>query len=160
MQLIVYPPGPVRCCLLKQDQVCGNRVCGNQVVPEVDDKYIAYQSKGKAQHSYIRASSYRDVWVSSKAGTVTSYYICLANTRWDPGEKQPRKCRRLTESKRWDKRKDDTQEEWVSKQRWYCQCRARYHGKWGQVAIIEEPDGRVHMSGQSVPHGTWRTSVP
>ena len=110
---------------------------------EVDDKYIAYESKGKAQHSYIRASSYRDVWVSSKAGTVTSYYICLAKTRWDPGADQPRKCRRLTESKRWDKRKDDTQEEWVSKQRWYCQCRARYHGKWGQVAIIEEPDGRV-----------------
>ena len=110
---------------------------------EVDDKYIAYRSKGKAQHSYIRASSYHDEWVSSEAGTVTSYFICLAKTRWELDATQPSKCRRLTESKKWAKRKDDTQEKWVSKQRWYCQCRARYHANWGQVVIIEEPDGRI-----------------
>ena len=40
---------------------------------EVDD-YIAYKSKGEAQHSYIRASSYQDLWVSSRAGKLTSYY--------------------------------------------------------------------------------------
>ena len=36
---------------------------------EGDDKYIAFASKGKAQHSYIPASSYQDEWVSSKDRT-------------------------------------------------------------------------------------------
>ena len=108
MQLIVNPPGPVRCCLLKQDQVCGNRVCGNQVVPEVDDKYIAFASKGKAQHSYIRASSYQDEWVNSVAGRLISFFICLANTRWYQRAQCATKCRRIIPSKRWRKKKDDT----------------------------------------------------
>ena len=151
MQLIVNPPGPVRCCLLKQDQVCGNRVCGNQVVPEVDDKYIAFASKGKAQHSYIRASSYHDKWVSSKAGSITSYYICLAKTRWEPGAWVQSKCRRLIPSKQWDKRKDDTQEAWVPHQRWYCKCKSKYHPGWGQVAIIEQSDGEVAYVKATVP---------
>ena len=109
----------------------------------MDDKYIAYASKGKAQHSYIRASSYQDEWVSSKAGTMKSYYICLGKTRWELGAHEPSKCRRLTASKLWGKRKDDTQEEWVSHQRWYCRCFTRYHAGWGQVVIIEESDGTV-----------------
>ena len=109
----------------------------------MEDKYIAYASKGKAQHSYIRASSYQDEWVSSKAGTITSYYICLGNTRWEKGALVPSKCRRIIASKQWDKKKDDTQEEWVPQQRWYCMCKSRYHAGWGQVVIIEEPDGTV-----------------
>ena len=72
------------------------------------------------------------------AGTITSYYICLARTRWELDATEPSKCRRLLTSKQ-----DDTQEEWVSKQRWYCKWRARYHASWGQVVIIDEPDGRV-----------------
>ena len=36
---------------------------------QVDDKYIAFASKDKAQHSYIPASSYQDEWVSSKDRT-------------------------------------------------------------------------------------------
>ena len=38
------------------------RECGNQVVPEVDDKCIAFASKGEAQQSYMP-------WVSSKDRT-------------------------------------------------------------------------------------------
>ena len=72
------------------------------VVPEVDDKYIAYASKGKAQHSYIPASSYQDEWV------ITLYFICLGKTRWERGAHEPSKCRRLMTSKQWDKRKHDT----------------------------------------------------
>ena len=108
----------------------------------MDDKYIAYASKGKAQHSY-RASSSQDEWVSSKAGTITSYFICLGKTRWEPDACEPSKCRRLMTSKQWDKRKDDTQEEQVPRQRWYCKCKSRYHAGWGQVVIIEQSDGKV-----------------
>ena len=36
---------------------------------EVDDKYIAFASKGKAQDSYIPASSYQEEWVSSEDST-------------------------------------------------------------------------------------------
>ena len=43
--------------------------CGNQVVPEVDDKCIAFASKGEAQQSYMPAFSYQDEWVSSKDRT-------------------------------------------------------------------------------------------
>ena len=39
------------------------------VVPEVDDKYIAFASKDKAQDSYIPASSYQEEWVSSEDST-------------------------------------------------------------------------------------------
>ena len=55
----------------------------------------------------------------------------------------PSKCRRIIASKQWDKKKDDTQEEWVPQQRWYCRSSARYHAGWGQVVIIEESDGTV-----------------
>ena len=107
------------------------------VVPKVDDKYIAYASKGKAQHSYIPASSYQDKWV------ITSYFICLGKTRWEQGAHEPSKCGRLMTSKQWDKRKHDTQEAWVPRQRWYCTCGAKYQAGWGQVMIIEESDGTV-----------------
>ena len=125
-----------------QDQwVCGNRVCGNQVVPEVDDKYIA--------------SSSQDEWVSSKAGTITSYFICLGKTRWEQGAHEPSKCRRLMTSKQWDKRKHDTQEAWVPQQKWYCKCSSRYKAGWGQVVIIEEPDGTVSYVRAECP--SWDT---
>ena len=75
---------------------------------EQDDKYIAYKSKGKAQHSYIRASSYQDEWVNSAAGRLISFFICLANTRWDQRAQCATKCRRIIPSKRWRKKKDDT----------------------------------------------------
>ena len=75
---------------------------------EQDDKYIAYKSKGKAQHSYIRASSYQDEWVNSVAGRLISFFICLANTRWDQRAQCATKCRRIIPSKRWRKKKDDT----------------------------------------------------
>ena len=75
---------------------------------EQDDKYIAYKSKGKAQHSYIRASSYQDEWVNSVAGRLISFFICLANTRWDQRAQCATKCRRIIPSKRWQKKKDDT----------------------------------------------------
>ena len=72
------------------------------------------------------------------AGTITSYYICLARTRWELDATEPSKCRGLLTSKQ-----DDTQEEWVSKYVWHCKCGARYHASWGQVVRIEEPDGTV-----------------
>ena len=103
---------------------------------EVDDEgYIAYESKGKAQHSYIGTSSYQDKLVSSTAGTITSFYICLALTRWEPGADIPSKCRRINPGNQWSKRKVP--------QQWYCTCGARYHAGWGQVMIIEESDGTV-----------------
>ena len=74
---------------------------------EQDDKYIAYKSKGKAQHSYIRASSYQDEWVNSVAGRLISFFICLANTRWDQRAQCATKCRRIIPSKRWRKKKED-----------------------------------------------------
>ena len=103
----------------------------------MDDKYIAFASKGKAQHSYIPASSYQDEWV------ITLYFICLGKTRWEQGAHEPSKCGRLMTSKQWDKRKHDTQEAWVPRQRWYCTCGAKYQAGWGQVMIIEESDGTV-----------------
>ena len=118
---------------------------------EVDDKYIAYDSKGKAQHSYIRASSYQDEWVSSKAGTITSYYICLGNTRWEPGAQKASPCRRLLSSKQWSKKLDDTGEEWVPGQKWYCLCYTKYKGGWGQVVEIEESDGTIDYVRAEVP---------
>ena len=119
------------------------------VVPEVDDKYIAYASKGKAQHSYIPASSYQDEWV------ITSYFICLGKTRWEQGAHEPSKCGRLMTSKQWDKRKHDTQEAWVPQQKWYCKCSSRYKAGWGQVVIIEEPDGTVSYVRAECP--SWDT---
>ena len=86
------------------------------VVPEVDDKYIA---------------------------TITSYFICLGNTRWEPGAQKACKCRRLLSSKQWSKKHDDTEEEWVPGQKWYCLCYTKYKGGWGQVVEIEESDGTV-----------------
>ena len=71
-------------------------------------------------------------------GTITSYYICLGRTRWELDATEPSQCRRLMTGKQ-----DDTQEECVSKQRWYCKCSARYRISWGQVVRIEEPDGTV-----------------
>ena len=94
--------------------------------------------KKPMEHKKIRVQRYQDEWVSSTAGTITSYFICLGRTRWELDATEPSKCRRLLTSKQ-----DDTQEEWVSKQRWYCKCRARYHASWGQVVRIEEPDGTV-----------------
>ena len=110
---------------------------------EQDDKYIAYKSKGKAQHSYIRASSYQDEWVNSVAGRLISFFICLANTRWDQRAQCATKCRRIIPSKKWRKKKDDTVEEWVPKQKWYCWCHAKYKAPWGQVVCIQTPDGTI-----------------
>ena len=110
---------------------------------EQDDKYIAYKSKGKAQHSYIRASSYQDEWVNSVAGRLISFFICLANTRWDHRAQCYSKCRRIIPSKKWRKKKDDTVEEWVPKQKWYCWCHAKYKAPWGQVVCIQTPDGTI-----------------
>ena len=76
-------------------------------------------------------------------GTITSYYICLGRTRWELDATEPSKCRRLLPSKQWYKRKDDTQEEWVPQQKWYCRCSARYRTGWGQVVRMEESDGTV-----------------
>ena len=74
---------------------------------------------------------------------ITSYFICLGKTRWEQGAHEPSKCGRLMTSKQWDKRKHDTQEAWVPRQRWYCTCGAKYQAGWGQVMIIEESDGTV-----------------
>ena len=109
------------------------------MVLEKDNKYIAYKSKGKAQHAWIRVCSYNDEWVNTPAGSVKSYFICMGKTRSENNKAS--KCRRIIPSKKWDKRKDDTVEEWVSKQRWYCTCSTRYKSTWGQVVIIEESDG-------------------
>ena len=76
---------------------------------ERDDKYIAYKEKGvERQHAYIRASSYQDEWVNSRAGLFVSFFICLANTPWDQRAQCATKCRRIIPSKRWQKKKDDT----------------------------------------------------
>ena len=118
---------------------------------EQDDKYIAYKSKGKAQHSYIRASSYHDEWVKSAAGFFVAFFICLANTRWDRRAQCYSKCRRIIPSKKWRKKKDDTVEEWVPKQKWYCWCHAKYKAPWGQVVCIRTPDGAISYVRAPVP---------
>ena len=110
---------------------------------EQDDKYIAYKEKGERQHSYIRASSYQDEWVNSVAGRLISFFICLANTRWNHRAQCYSKCRRIIPSKKWRKKKDDTVEEWVPKQKWYCWCHAKYKPPWGQVVCIQTPDGAI-----------------
>ena len=60
-------------------------------------------------------------------------------------------------SKQWNKRKHNkiTQEAWVPQQRWYCKCSAKYKAGWGQVVIIEEPDGTVSYVRAECP--SWDT---
>lgn len=118
---------------------------------EVDDKYLAFASKGDAQHSFIQASSYHDHWVSGGKGRVLSFYICMGRTRWSMDENKSTTCRRLIPSKQWEKRHDDTTGEWIKGQRWYCDCGARYMAKHGQVVIIEESNGNVSYLRAEVP---------
>ena len=86
---------------------------------------------------------------------ITSYLICLGKTRWEQGAHEPSKCGRLMTSKQWDKRKHDTQEAWVPRQKWYCKSSSRYKAGWGQVVIIEEPDGTVSYVRAECP--SWDT---
>ena len=86
---------------------------------------------------------------------ITSYLICLGKTRWEQGAHEASKCGRLMTSKQWDKRKHDTQEAWVPQQKWYCKCSSRYKAGWGQVVIIEEPDGTVSYVRAECP--SWDT---
>ena len=76
---------------------------------------------------------------------ITSYLICLGKTRWEQGAHEASMCGRLMPSKQWNKRNHNKiiQEAWVPKQKWYCKCSAKYRVAWGQVFIIEEPDGTV-----------------
>ena len=52
-------------------------------------------------------------------------------------------CRRLLPSKRWGKLKDDVQDEWVTGQRWYCDCKTKYKTKYGQVVVIADAQGKL-----------------
>ena len=88
---------------------------------------------------------------------ITSYLICLGKTRWEQGAHEASKCGRLMTSKQWNKRNHNKiiQEAWVPKQRWYCKCSAKYKIGWGQVVIIEEPDGTVSYVRAECP--SWDT---
>ena len=90
---------------------------------------------------------------------ITSYLICLGKTRWEQGAHEASRCGRLMTSKQWNKRKHDTntQEAWVPQQRWYCKCSAKYKAGWGQVVIIEEPDGTVSCFRAERPCPSWDT---
>ena len=88
---------------------------------------------------------------------ITSYLICLGKTRWEQGAHEASRCGRLMTSEQWNKRNHNkiTQEAWVLRQRWYCKCSAKYKAGWGQVVIIEEPDGTVSYVRAECP--SWDT---
>ena len=71
------------------------------------------------------AADYSDQWFADGTSEFNCYYICMANS---PA------CCTLIESKSWDRRyKDDLA---APKQRWYCDCKARYKTKWGVLVEL------------------------
>ena len=88
---------------------------------------------------------------------ITSYIICLGKTRLEQGAHEASMCGRLMPSKQWNKRNHNKiiQEACVPKQKWYCKCSAKYRVAWGQVVIIEEPDGTVSYVRAECP--SWDT---
>ena len=91
---------------------------------------------------------------------ITSYLICLGKTRWEQGAHEASRCGRLMTSEQWSKRNHNKiiQEAWVGPQRWYCEkCSAKYKEWWGQVLIIEEPDGTVSCFRAERPCPSWDT---
>ena len=70
---------------------------------------------------------------------ITSYIICLGKTRLEQGAHEASMCGRLMPSKQWNKRNHNK----IIQEAWYCKCSAKYRVAWGQVFIIEEPDGTV-----------------
>lgn len=60
-------------------------------------------------------------------------------------------CRRLLPSLEWAKLKDDTGEEWVTGQRYYCPCNARYKTSWGQVVVVTDSVGEKSYLKADVP---------
>ena len=91
---------------------------------------------------------------------ITSYLICLGKTRWEQGAHEASRCGRLMTSEQWSKRNHNkiTQEAWVGPQRWYCEkCSAKYKEWWGQVLIIEKPDGTVSCFRAERPCPSWDT---
>ena len=90
---------------------------------------------------------------------ITSYIICLGKTRLEQGAHEASMCGRLMPSKQWNKRNHNKiiQEAWVPKQKWYCKCSAKYRVAWGQVFIIEEPDGTVSCFRAERPCPSWDT---
>ena len=125
-----------RCTTLAEEKA----IMAEMELLEVDDKYMAYESKGEDQHKWIAAASYSDAWtmIYDKAGVlrgcILSWYVCFGNSR-DSGPPQWIKCPccRVTPSKDWDTLHEDPM---AAGQRWYCDpntCNTRYNAGWGQL---------------------------
>ena len=114
---------------------------------EIDEQYLAFADKGSEQHEYILASSYSDEWtrITNKKGEtiagICSWYVCCALTAWDPITCANAKCLTVLPSKDWATKFADPL---AAKQKWYCQCGARYNANWGQLVEIT----RVNSSDQ------------
>ena len=127
-----------KCKTLAEEKLITNEMS----LLEVDDKYMAYESKGEIeQHKWIAAASYSDAWtiIYNKSGKMTgcllSWYICFGNTR-DSGPPNWIKCPccRVNPSKDWGllHQEDPT----ATGQRWYCDpntCNTKYRAGWGQL---------------------------
>ena len=115
---------------------------------EVDDKYLAFESKGpEQQHDFILASSYSDEWTEIKngkgqvVGGICSWYVCRARTGWDDNKQCHAECMSVIPSKDWDRKFEDPL---ASKQKWYCHCAAKYNATWGQLVELK----RVNAAGE------------
>jgi hypothetical protein len=114
---------------------------------EVDDKFLAFESKGpEQQHDFILASSYSDEWTEIKngkgqvVGGICSWYVCRARTAWDDAKGHVA-CNAVTPSKDWDRKFEDLL---ASKRRWCSHCAARYNASWGQLVELK----RVNANGE------------
>ena len=91
--------------LTQKLEKCSNLQEKEQIFLEIaniaQERYGAFANKGSAQHSFIRAASYSDTWTASEEGKINSYYLCLANSRWDTGAGDWETCRRIIPSKSW-----------------------------------------------------------
>ena len=125
---------------------------------ELDDKYLAFESKGEDQHKFILAASYSDEWTEIKntkgqvVGGIYSWYVCRARTGWNDKLGCNAECLTVTPSKDWDRKFGDPL---ASKQRWYCHCSAKYKAGWGQLVELK----RVNASGE-VERSYMKTDVP
>ena len=116
---------------------------------EVDDKYLAFESKGpEQQHDFILASSYSDEWTEIKngkgqvVGGICSWYVCRARTGWDEKKNCHAECMSVIPSKDWDRKFEDPL---ASKQKWYCHCAAKYNANWGQLVKLKRMNAKGEL---------------
>ena len=126
---------------------------------EVDDKYLAFADKGEEQHKYILAASFSDTWTEIRdasgrlIGGISSWYVCMAMTRWVDTNWKQVECCRLTPSKDWTRKLDDPL---APKNPYYCSCYARYNHSWGQVVQIS----RLNKQNGKLERMYVRSDVP